>query len=75
MILIHRLVNLNEHSIEKISDMVTIIKKGATAQTIKKKYEKVVSSPSKKDIRKYCGVISLKKNPVDLQKEWRDEWK
>ena len=62
--------------------MITVIKKGASAQTIKKKVEKLVSAPSKlvsapskKDIRKFCGVISLKKNPVELQKEWRNEWK
>lgn len=54
--------------------MVTVIKKGASAQTVRKKYEKHVSTPPKKDIRKFCGVISLKKDPVELQKTWRNEW-
>jgi hypothetical protein len=55
--------------------MLTIIKKGSSAQTIKKKYEKHVKASSKRSIQTFCGVITLKKHPVDLQKEWRDEWK
>lgn len=55
--------------------MATIIRKGSSAKTIKKKYEKHLQTSSKKDIRSFCGVITLKKHPVELQKEWRDEWK
>jgi hypothetical protein len=27
------------------------------------------------DLRKYCGIIRLKDDPLALQKPWRDEWK
>jgi hypothetical protein len=55
--------------------MVTIIKKGMsrkeinsllTVQRIKKK--------KSIDIKKYCGVIVLKEDPIKLQKKLRDEW-
>ena len=54
--------------------MVTVIKKGASAKSVKQKYEEHTKSSKKNDIRKYCGIISLKKDPVELQKIWRDEW-
>jgi hypothetical protein len=55
--------------------MVTTIKKGSSAETVIDKYKKHTKSLNKTDIRNYCGVLSLKKDPVKLQKEWRDEWK
>ena len=32
--------------------------------------------PSKKlfDAQRYCGVIKLKQDPLQLQKKWRNEW-
>jgi len=55
--------------------MITVIKKGASAKAVKQKLEKHTKAAKKDDLRKYCGVISLKKDPVELQKEWRNEWK
>ncbi|WP_164682753.1 hypothetical protein [Cyclonatronum proteinivorum] len=55
--------------------MATVIKKGSSAKTIKKKYLEHIQGSSRRDIRSFCGVITLKKHPVALQKEWRDEWK
>ena len=55
--------------------MVTVIKKGSSAKSVKQKIEKHINSKKKFDLKKYCGVISLKKDPLELQKEWRDEWK
>lgn len=26
------------------------------------------------DALRYCGVIKLKQDPMDLQKQWRNEW-
>ena len=26
------------------------------------------------DALRYCGVIKLKQNPLQLQKQWRNEW-
>lgn len=53
--------------------MVTIIKAGANKTTIsqlldKLKYSKGINA------KKYCGVIKLKKHPLAIQKEMRDEW-
>jgi len=57
--------------------MATIIKKGASPKTVLRKYrEHVKATPTpKRSLRKYCGSVSLKRDPVDLQKEWRNEWK
>ena len=55
--------------------MVTTIKKGASRKEIKSLLE--THSKSKKkgiDVKKYCGVISLKEDPLELQKKWRNEW-
>lgn len=26
------------------------------------------------DAHKYCGVITLKEDPLSIQKKWRNEW-
>jgi hypothetical protein len=26
------------------------------------------------DLKKYCGSITLKQDPIEMQKSWRDEW-
>jgi hypothetical protein len=55
--------------------MVTIIKKGMSRKeinsllTVQRKKKKSI------DIKKYCGVIVLKEDPIKLQKKLRDEWK
>jgi hypothetical protein len=53
--------------------MVTIIKEGTNKATIsqlldKLKYNKGINA------KKFCGVIKLKKHPLTIQKEMRDEW-
>jgi len=56
--------------------MVTIIKKGASKENIKSLLEKRQKKKKAKniDIKKYCGILNLKEDPVKLQKKWRDEW-
>ena len=54
--------------------MVTVIKKGSSLRELKQSVKKHVAG-KKKDLRRFCGVISLKEDPVALQKQWRDEWK
>jgi hypothetical protein len=54
--------------------MVTIIKKGTSSEKIKialKKRQLKIKGP---DLKKYCGSISLKEDPLEMQKKWRDEW-
>ncbi|MFH5834389.1 hypothetical protein ACG2F4_19275 [Halalkalibaculum sp. DA3122] len=54
--------------------MITIIKKGSTAETVKEKFRQLEAGKNKESIKRYCGILKLKKDPVKLQKEWRDEW-
>jgi hypothetical protein len=56
--------------------MVTIIKKGMKRKEI---HSLLTGKGSKKkkliDLKKYCGVISLKEDSLKLQKKWRNDWK
>lgn len=55
--------------------MPTIIKKGNSPNTVRKKVEKYQKSKRKSEIEKLCGSISLPEDPLTLQRKWRDEWK
>ncbi|MDD2286848.1 MAG: hypothetical protein PHQ11_15785 [Paludibacter sp.] len=52
------------------------IKKGTERDQIKAILEKLRMQRSirKRDLSKYCGVLSLKQDPMELQNKWRDEW-
>ena len=56
--------------------MVTVIKSGAS----KKEIDRILKSHNNKkgkkgiEVKKYCGILNLKEDPVELQKKWRDEW-
>lgn len=56
--------------------MVTILKKGATLDAIKKIDKKLINRLSKKglDAKKYCGSVKFKEDGLALQKQLRDEW-
>jgi len=54
--------------------MVTIIKKGSPKDEIRKRINKVVSKSQKKDIRKYAGILKTDIDPIDYQKNMRNEW-
>lgn len=54
--------------------MVTTIKKGTSPERIKITLKKRKSKIKGPDLKKYCGSISLKEDPLEMQKEWRDEW-
>ena len=54
--------------------MVLVLKKGASKQemqNLNKKLHKTTGVNTKK----YCGVIKLKKDPLAIQKQMRDEWR
>jgi hypothetical protein len=53
--------------------MATIVRKKSGKKSVKKAFDKAVSSKGV-DTRKYCGIISLKTNPLVIQKQLRDEW-
>lgn len=55
--------------------MVTVIKKGMKKKQISLLLEKNKKSQSKKiDIEKYCGILKLKVDPLEIQKRIRNEW-
>ena len=56
--------------------MVTTIKQGSSKEEISHLLKAYNKKKSKKgiDVRKYCGILNLEEDPMELQKKWRDEW-
>ncbi len=55
--------------------MVLVLKKGASKKEIAAIRKKLDKLPVKGvDTKKYCGVIKLKEDPMEIQKKMRDEW-
>lgn len=56
--------------------MVVILKKGTKKEKIESLLKKLNSGKKRIqfDAYKYCGVISLKESPNDIQKRLRSEW-
>lgn len=56
--------------------MVTTLKKGISKTEILKVLKQVNENKSLKGIntRKYSGKIQLSKDPLEIQKEMRNEW-
>lgn len=57
--------------------MVMTIKKGSDKESIEAILEKLSSlrkSSKGFDAEKFCGVITLKESPIDIQKRMRSEW-
>ena len=53
--------------------MTTVIKKGADKKASKELMQKALAIKGV-DTRKHCGVITLKEEPLEIQKRMRDEW-
>lgn len=55
--------------------MVTKVKKGMHKKEIDSLLEKHKNTRKRKiDLKKYCGVIDLKEDPIVTQKKLRNEW-
>ncbi|MFA5806554.1 MAG: hypothetical protein WC879_18125 [Melioribacteraceae bacterium] len=55
--------------------MVTIIKKGMHEKEVRSLLARHNRKKKKGiDLKKYCGVIELKEDPLKLQQKLRDEW-
>lgn len=58
--------------------MVLVIERGMSRQRIRAIIRRAQGSLRRKrktvDVYKYVGVLSLKEDPVALQRKWRDEW-
>jgi hypothetical protein len=55
--------------------MVTIIKKGTPKDEIKKRVKEVVDKTPGKKIMKYAGKLKTEIDPLEYQRQIRDEWK
>jgi len=56
--------------------MVTIIKKGTPKAEIKRRINEVVNkNPKKRNIMKYAGKLNLNIDPMEYQRDMRNEWK
>ncbi|MDH5400290.1 MAG: hypothetical protein OEX02_19205 [Cyclobacteriaceae bacterium] len=58
---------------ENYEKMVTVIKKGGSKKQLKDQIEKALKTKGV-DTHKFCGVIKLKEDPLEIQKRMRDEW-
>jgi hypothetical protein len=54
--------------------MVTTIKQGTSKEIIEKSL-KNTNSKKRFDAKKHLNVIHLDKNPLDIQKQLRNEWR
>jgi hypothetical protein len=54
--------------------MVSILKKGASQQEQLAIKARLQQKPAL-DIRKFCGILKLQEDPLDIQKQLRNEWK
>ena len=57
--------------------MVTVLKYGSKKETIKRLLDRLNQQTESGgiDAYKYCGILNLQVDPMDIQTELRDEWK
>jgi len=57
--------------------MVTVLKYGSKKEAIKRLLDRLNKQTESDgiDAYKYCGVINLEVDPMDIQSKLRDEWK
>jgi hypothetical protein len=57
--------------------MVTVLKYGSKKEAIKRLLDRLNQQTESKgiDAYKYCGVLNLEVDPMDIQLKLRDEWK
>ena len=54
--------------------MVLVIKKGSKSQAINLTLNKIKTPSKLFDAKKYCGILKLSKDPLEIQNQMRDEW-
>ena len=54
--------------------MATVIKKGTPKKDAKKLVDEAVAKAGKKDLRKYAGILKTDIDPLEYQKQLRNEW-
>ena len=57
--------------------MVTVLKYGSKKEAIKRMMDRLNQQIDYKgvDAYKYCGVIDIVEDPLEIQSKLRDEWK
>lgn len=55
--------------------MNIILKKGVSITEIDRQIKANSPKPQKHNFEKYVGLLKLKKDPLIIQKEMRNEWK
>ncbi|MEX0780282.1 MAG: hypothetical protein WD491_14985 [Balneolales bacterium] len=56
--------------------MATTIKKGTPRKKVLEMMQELANTKNRKKsgMKNLCGAIKLQKDPLTLQKEWRNEW-
>lgn len=54
--------------------MITIIKRGTSKEEIRKRVNEAISKAPQKDIMKYAGQLKMDIDPLEHQKNLRNEW-
>jgi predicted transcriptional regulator len=54
--------------------MITTIEKGTSDEKIRQALKKRPTKIKSLNLKKYCGSITLKEDPLEMQKKWRNEW-
>ena len=60
--------------LETLKTMATVIKKGTPKKDAKKLVDEAVAKAGKKDLRKYAGILKTDIDPLEYQKQMRNEW-
>lgn len=60
--------------LEILKDMTTVIKKGTPKKEAKKLIDEAVAKAGKKDLRRYAGILKTDIDPLEYQKQIRNEW-
>ncbi len=58
----------------KLFTMITVIKKGISIKEMKKLLNEAFSKVPEKNIRKYAGILKTDIDPLEYQKQMRNEW-
>lgn len=55
--------------------MLTLIKKGSSKKEIRKKLELIFSKRKKNNLLEFAGKLKTDIDPVEFQKQMRNEWR
>ena len=69
-----RLFTFGKDDYSKKDAVVTIIKKGTPIEKMKKLLRDAFAKTPKKSIKKYAGILHTTLDPLEYQKQMRNEW-